>query len=105
MTDDARAQTLSAAARHCENAESAADEGRWDAVQSEVRAMQLLLEELLTAAGLNDLPDAAPSHLESICARVKRLRTRAVAGREEIAGSLTSMRRGRTAAATYRRHG
>ncbi|MDH3451159.1 MAG: hypothetical protein OEN20_01980, partial [Gammaproteobacteria bacterium] len=63
------------------------------------------LQELLDSCTVSDLPDAASQRLVAIGARVKRLRARVAAGRDEVAENLSAIRRRRHAAAAYRRHG
>jgi len=96
---------LAAATRHCENAERAADDGRWDCAHSEVGAVHAMLQDLLQSRALSDLDSGEAQLLTAIDGRIKRLRARAAASLETTAQTLRTMRNRRDAAAAYRRHG
>jgi hypothetical protein len=105
MNGAAPEQPLAAVARHCRNAEKAADDGRWDSAHCEVGAVQATLQDLLQYRALSDLDTAEIQLLTAIDGRIKRLRARAALALETTEQSLRSIRNQRTVAAAYRRHG
>ena len=105
MTGAASKGPLADAVRHCENAEQAADDGRWDSALSEVGEVHALLQDLLQLRAASGLDGGEVQLLTAIGGRIKRLRARAAVALEMTAQTLRTMRNRRAAAAAYRRHG
>ena len=105
MANSAQPQTLQSALRHCDDAERAADESRWQAAEENITSVQTILLQLAQAHSPTGFRRCDVAALNALNQRIKQLLARASAAREDAAKALCGMRKQRSAVDAYRRYG